>query len=97
MREAIQQRRRQLFVAGEHGHPLGKREIGGDDRRASLVPVGDQIEQQLAADAVERDEPDLVDLCGAQHKSTNAVSSVMWSRSESERTKSLLNRSPTAH
>ena len=61
MSEPIEQRRRQLLVAGEHSHPLGKREIGGDDRRASLVPIGDQIEQQLAADPVKRDEPDLVD------------------------------------
>ena len=97
MREPVEQRRRQLLVAGEHGHPLGKREIGRDDRRASLVPIGDQIEQQLAADPVERDEPDLVDLCGAPHKSTNATPAVMWSEVSSIRQKRAATLVPTPH
>ena len=61
MRQPIEERRRQLLVAGKHGHPFGKREIGGDDGRASLVPIGEEIEEQLAADAIERHKPELVD------------------------------------
>ena len=61
MGEAIQQRRRELFVTGKDGHPLGKREISGDDRRAPLIAIRDQIEEQLAADAVKRDEAQLID------------------------------------
>ena len=61
MRQAIAQRRRELLIACKHGDPFGKCEIGGDDGRPSLVPIGDQIEEQLAADTVERDKPELVD------------------------------------
>jgi len=61
MRESIEQRRRQLFVAGKHGDPFGERQIRGDDRRPTFVPIGDQIEEQLAAGAVERHEAELVD------------------------------------
>jgi hypothetical protein len=60
MGQAIEERGGQLLVAGEDGDPFGKREIGRDDGRASLVPIGDQIEEQLAADAVERDKAELV-------------------------------------
>jgi hypothetical protein len=59
--EPIEQRGRQLLVAGEDGHPFGKGEIGRDHGRPSLIPVGDQIEEQLAADAVEGHESQLVD------------------------------------
>ena len=61
MRQAIKQRGRQLLVAGKDGDPFGKREIGGHDGRPSFVPIGDQIEEQLAADPVEWDKPELVD------------------------------------
>ena len=61
MGEAIEQRRRELLIARKHGHPFGKRQIGADDGRPSRVPIGDQIEEQLAADPVERDKPQLVD------------------------------------
>ena len=70
MREAVEERRRQLFIAGEDRDPFRKREVRGHDRGAALVPIGDQIEEQLAADAVEGHEAELVDLCGAPHKST---------------------------
>ena len=43
------------------GDPLGKREIRRHDRGAALVAVGDQIEEQLAADAIEGHEAQLVD------------------------------------
>jgi hypothetical protein len=40
---------RQLFVARKHGDPFHKGEIGRNDGRPPLVPIGDQIEEQLAA------------------------------------------------
>jgi hypothetical protein len=82
MGEPIEQRGRELFVAGEHGDPFGKREIRGDNRGAAFISVRDQIEEQLAAGAIKGDEAELVDLCGAPHKSINATPAVMWSRYE---------------
>ena len=54
MRQAIEQRGRELFVAGKDGDPFGEGEIRGDDGGAPLVAIGEQIEEQLAADAIER-------------------------------------------
>ena len=48
MSQAIEERGGQLLVAGEDGDPFGKREIGRDDGRPSLVAIGDQIEEELA-------------------------------------------------
>jgi hypothetical protein len=56
MRQAIEQGCRQLLVAGEDGHPFGKRQIRRHDSRPAPVPIGDEIEGQLAADAVKRDK-----------------------------------------
>jgi len=61
VRQAIEQRGRELFVAGEDRDPFGEGEIRGDDDRPPLVAVGEQVEEQLATDAVERDEAQLVD------------------------------------
>ena len=58
--EAIEQRRGELFVA-EDLDPLGERQIGGDDGRAPFIALGQQIEQQLAAGALERNESQLID------------------------------------
>ena len=60
--EPVQQRRGQLLV-GEHADPLAEGQIGGHDRRASFIAIRDQVEQQLAAGTIERDESELVDLC----------------------------------
>jgi hypothetical protein len=79
MRQAIEQRCRELLVTRKHGDPFDKGEIGADDGRPSLVPIGNQIEEQLAADPVEGDKSKLIDLCGAPHKSINATPAVMWS------------------
>ena len=58
--EAVEQRRGQLLVA-EDLHPLAEGEVGGDDRRAPLVAVGEEVEQQLAAGALEGHEAEFVD------------------------------------
>ncbi len=68
MGEPIEERGGQLLVASEDGDPLGEGEIGRHDGGAAFIAVGDQIEEQLAADAIEGDEAELVDLCGAPHK-----------------------------
>ena len=34
--------------------------IGGDDGRAAFIALGQQVEQQLAASALERNEPQLI-------------------------------------
>jgi len=59
--EPIEQRRGELLVAGKHGDPLGEGKIGRDDGGAALVAIRDQIEEQLAAGAIEGDEAELVD------------------------------------
>jgi hypothetical protein len=61
MGEAVQQGGRQLFVAGKHRDPFGKREIRCHHRGPPFVPIRDQIEEQLAADPVEGDEAQFVD------------------------------------
>ena len=42
-------------------HPFAEREVGGDDRRAPLVAVGEEVEEQLAAGALEGHEAEFVD------------------------------------
>ena len=61
MREAIEQRGRELLVPSKHGDPFGEGEIRRDHGRAALIAVGEQIEEQLAADAIEGDETEFVD------------------------------------
>jgi len=61
MREAIEERGRELLVAGKDRDPFGEAEIGGDHGGASLVAIGEQIKEELAAGALEGDEAQLVD------------------------------------
>ena len=61
MRQAVEERGRELLVASEDGDPFRKFEVRRHDGGTAFVPVGDQIEEQLAADAIERDEAELVD------------------------------------
>ena len=58
--EAVEEGGGQLLIA-EDLDPLGEREVGGDDRGAALVAVGDQVEEQFAAGPVGGDEAQLVD------------------------------------
>jgi len=61
VRQAIEQRGGELLVTAEDLDPLGEGEVGGDDDASSLVTLGEQIEEQLAAGAVEGDEAKLVE------------------------------------
>ena len=56
MSEAVEQRRGEFLVA-EDLHSLAEREVGRDGRRALLVAVGEEVEQQLAAGALEGTKP----------------------------------------
>src|SRR5262249_61495394 len=46
--EAVEERGGHLGVAEDAG-PFAEREVGGDDDRGTLVELGDQVEQKLAA------------------------------------------------
>src|SRR5439155_9181451 len=59
MAEAIEQCSSELFVA-KHLDPLRERQIGGDDGRAAFIALGQQVEQQLAASALEGNKPQLI-------------------------------------
>jgi hypothetical protein len=73
VRQAIEQCGGELVVAGKDRDPFGEGEIRGDHDRPPLVAIGEQIEEQLAADAVERYEAQFIDLCGAPHKSMKSA------------------------
>jgi hypothetical protein len=75
--EPIEKGGGELLVASEDRHPIGKRQIRRDDDAAPLVARGDEIEEQLAAAAIEGHESELVELCGAAHKSINGETAVM--------------------
>jgi hypothetical protein len=61
VRQAIEQRGGELLVTAKDLDPLGEGKVGGDDDASSLVALGEQIEEELAASAVEGDEAKLVE------------------------------------
>jgi hypothetical protein len=61
--------------------PLAEAAVGGQDERPLFIAPGDELEEKVRPVTVDRDIADLVDLCGAPHKSTNGKTAVMWSRS----------------
>ena len=58
--EAVEEGCGELLVA-EDFDPLGEGEVGGDDGRAALVAIGEQVEEQLAAGSIEGYEAELVE------------------------------------
>src|SRR5689334_20457917 len=58
--QAVEQRRRHLWIA-EHGSPFREGEVSGDDDRGAFVEPTDQMEQQLAARQRERGIAELVE------------------------------------
>ena len=97
MREPIEERGGQFLIASKHRDPFSKGEIRRDDGRATLVAVGEQIEEELAPVSIERNEAELVDLCGPPHKSTNATPAVMWSEAATTSVKRTATGIPTPH
>ena len=59
--ESIEKRGGELFVTGEDRDPFGKREIRRDDDASPLVTLREEVEEKLAAAAIERYEAELVD------------------------------------
>src|SRR5262249_39831586 len=57
--ESIEKRGGELLVAGEDRHPFGERQIRRDDDASPLVALREEIEEQFAAGAIERDEAEL--------------------------------------
>ena len=49
------------FFVSQHLDLLGECQVGGDQRRSSLMTLGEKVEQQLAAGSIERDEPQFID------------------------------------
>ena len=52
--------RPEIDLVEEHLHPFAEAQIGGDDRRAALMAITEQIEKQLAAGAIEGHKAQLV-------------------------------------
>ena len=58
--EPVEHGRRHLGIA-EHGRPLAERQVGGADDRGTLVKLADEVEQQLATGAGERQIAELIE------------------------------------
>ncbi|MEQ8983065.1 MAG: hypothetical protein RL846_34295, partial [Deltaproteobacteria bacterium] len=61
VRETVEQRGRELLVVGEDLGPFAEGEVRGDEHRAALVPLCNQVEEHLASGAVEGHEAELVE------------------------------------
>ena len=60
VRQPIQQRSGETFRA-EHRGPFVKREVGGDERAATLVALAQHLKQQFATNGGERDITQFID------------------------------------
>src|SRR5262245_28415967 len=76
--DAVQDRGRDHPVP-EDLSPAAEALIAREDHGAALVAAADQLEEQVGALAVDGQVADLVDLCGAPHKSTYGEHPLMWS------------------
>jgi hypothetical protein len=61
--------------------PLGKGLVGCNEDGLGLVASGDDLVEEVGVAVVIGEVSELVNLCGAPHKSTNGETSVMWSGS----------------
>jgi hypothetical protein len=64
----------EVLVPGADG------ELAGDDGGAGVEAVVEEFEEVAAVPVGEGGDPPIVDLCGAEHKSTYGEHAVMWSR-----------------
>jgi len=78
MEQPIQKGRGHHRVA-HHLRPGFETLVGGDDERDLLIQFADHVEKQISLPLLDGRVADLVDLCGAPHKSTNGKTTVMWS------------------
>jgi hypothetical protein len=77
--------------------PIVDGSIRGEKGRRALISPHDQLEEIFGSGVGELAHAEIVDLCGAPHKSTNATPAVMWSRRKPEPTTSLPIRFRTSH
>ena len=64
----------------EEGHPLVHRAIARDHGGGVLISLDEDIVEVAGLLGGELAQPEIVELCGAPHNSTNGKRSVMWSR-----------------
>ncbi len=81
MEQAVEDRGGEDVVAEDRA-PLRHDLVGGDQQAAAFVPAGDELEKEMRAASFKGQVAELVDLCGAPHKSTNATPAVMWSEEQ---------------
>jgi hypothetical protein len=72
MEQAIEDRGGEDVVAEDRA-PLRDDLIGGDQEAAAFVPASDELEKERRAASFKRQVAELVDLCGAPHKSTKSA------------------------
>jgi hypothetical protein len=96
MQQTIEDRGGEHVIA-EDSAPLGHELIGRDQKAAALVPPRDELEEEMRAAPFKREVAELVDLCGAPHKSTNATPAVMWSEAATTGVKRTAILIPTPH
>ncbi len=60
VQQAVQNRRSDAGVVVEDRRPLLERLVGGEDDRAALVALADDLAEQIGAGLVEREIPNLV-------------------------------------
>jgi hypothetical protein len=63
----------------EDGAPLLEGEVGREDDRLGLMAPADDVEEKIGGAAVAGDVAELVELCGAPHKSTHVECLLMCS------------------
>jgi hypothetical protein len=63
--------------AGEDRVPVGEGQVGGEDEAFLFVSTADDLEDEIRVSVVEGEKAELVDLCGAPHKSTHVEHLVM--------------------
>ncbi len=65
---------------GEDGRPVAEGQVRGEDETLpTFVAAADNLEEKIRRAGVVGEIPDLIDLCGAPHKSIYGERSVMWS------------------
>src|SRR6476620_9706969 len=78
MQEAIEQRGDGGGVT-EQLAPIVHRSVGREQRRSAFVPTHDNFQQIFGRGVRQLAHAQVIDLCAAPHKSTNATPAVMWS------------------
>src|SRR5580698_5272379 len=57
--------------------PVAEGQVARHQQAPPLIAIGKDLEEQLGTTTAKRQVPELVDLCGASHKSTNVERPIM--------------------